>query len=260
MKNRMFHSSGAMLLAAVCLALAACGNKQAESIMPVPVQTPAAPQVQDPVHVLLTVPVGKEASIDLAEQLKKWKSSGAVTDALLLQQFDGPEAPGFSQLAVVDIADEDSFQNWKTEAITVLGPDVIIGQADVLADNAKKGRDSSKAVFVVSRYESHVSPEEYQSYTDAYIQPNMSNQKFSGIMTRYTMYLDREASGGLANPKALLLTEYANDAAFARKASVKDAYKKVLLETHPEWKRINETKTEIRTDLDETLARQVPLD
>jgi hypothetical protein len=88
----------------------------------------------------------------------------------------------------------------------------------------------------------------------------MSNQKFSGIMTRYTMYLDRDANGGLAHPKALLLTEYANQAEFERKSSVKDAYKKVLLETHPEWKRINDTKTEIRTDLDETLAKQVPLD
>lgn len=258
MKKNIVRTSGSMLLMAACFALAACGSKQAE--LAGPAETAVAAPASEQLHVLLTVPVGKKASVDLAGQLKKWKSSGAISSALLLQQFDGPEAPGFSQLAVVDIADEGAFEDWKREAISNLGPDVIISQADVLADNVKKGRDSSKAVFVVSRYESLVTPEEYQSYTDAYIQPNMSNQKFSGIMTRYTMYLDRTANGGLAHPKALLLTEYANEAEFERKSSVKDAYKKVLLETHPEWKRINDSKTEIRTDLDETLARQVPLD
>lgn len=211
-------------------------------------------------HALLTVPVGKSGPADLAAQLAAWKKSGAVTNALLLKQFDGPDKPGWSQLAVLDFADEAAYVKWKAGAAARLGPDVIASRADILTDKAKPGRDSSKAVFVATRYESLVTPAQYQEYTDAYIEPNMANQKFSGIMTRYTMYLDREANGGLAKPKAVLVTEYADDAAFARKSAVKDAYKKALLDTHPQWKQINDTKTQIRTDLDETLARAVPLD
>jgi len=65
--------------------------------------------------------------------------------------------------------------------------------------------------------------------------------------------------GIMSGPRAALVTEYAGDAAFARKSAVKDAYKKALLDTHPEWKRSNDTKTQIRSDLDETLARAVSL-
>lgn len=221
--------------------------------------TPAACPAATTAHALLTIPVGKSGPADLAERLAAWKKAGAVTNALLLKQFDGPDKPGWSQLAVLDFADETAYAKWKADAGAKLGPDVIASRADILTDNVKQGRDSSKAIFVATRYESLVTPAQYQAYTDAYIEPNMANQKFSGIMTRYTMYLDREATGGLAHPKALLLTEYASDAEFARKSAVKDAYKKALLETHPEWKRINDSKTTIRVDLDETLARTVAL-
>ena len=87
----------------------------------------------------------------------------------------------------------------------------------------------------------------------------MANQYASGIMTRYTMYLEREPSGGLVHPKAILVTEYANQAEFDRKASVKDPYKALLLSgPYPEWARLNVDKKKMRRDFNESYAKPAP--
>lgn len=239
------------------MALASCGgDKPAEQTQ---AAAPAVAEEAVPAHVLVSAPVGAELPAGYAELVATWRNSGVVSDALLLKQYDGPEAPGFSSIAVLDFPSEAAYQEWSRADAKKLDASLTVRRADVLTHKERSPRDSGKAVFVVSRYESQVSADDYDSYTEAYIVPNMSNQYYSGIMNRYTMYIEREASAPQQKPKAYLLTEYANDAEFARKDGVKGSYKEVLLAHHPEWKRINDTKTNIRTDLDETLARQVPL-
>jgi hypothetical protein len=210
-------------------------------------------------QVLITTPVGSSAPADYAKTVASWKKSGAVSNAILLQQFDGPESPGFSSMTVLEFADDAAFESWKKSSASALAKNMVVSRVDVLTHDEVKGRDSSKAIFVLGQYEPLISPAEYKTYTDDYIVPNMSNQKFSGIMTRYTMYLEREASGSNSKPRSFLLTEYANDAEFARKKEVKDAYKVALKATHPKWTKINDIKSTLRVDIDETLFRPVAL-
>lgn len=238
------------------MALSACGGSKTPQVE----AASNAPVIDDsPVHAIVSLPVGAELPADYVQRVAAWKSSDNVSDALLLQQFDGPEAPGFSSLTVLEFPGELAYRQWEKNEAGKLAPAMVVSRADVLADVRRPNRDSSKAVFVVSRYESLIGAADYKTYTDDYIVPNMSNQFYSGIMTRYTMFIEQEATPPHQRPKAYLLTEYANDQEFARKEGVKGAYKEVLLAHHPEWKRINDTKASIRTDLDETLARQVAL-
>ncbi|KAF1685372.1 hypothetical protein B1992_12635 [Pseudoxanthomonas broegbernensis] len=244
------------------MAVVACGQKEAETMAAGERAAPAA--AEKPAHVLLFVMPDKTAPAGLAQMLAGWKSAGALSDVVLVKKYGHEEKPGydegFNELAILDFPSESAYEQWRNSEAARLGPDVVASRADVLLDRRTKKNDPSKSIFVISQYESLVSPQEYQDYTDAYIEPNMANQMFSGIMTRYTMYLEREATGGLAHPKAVLVTEYANQAEFDRKKAVKDAYKAVLLSgTHPEWAHINDTKKALRTDKSETYAHPVEL-
>jgi len=250
-----------------CLAMVACA-KQAPapeaSVPAAPDPQPVAAQDerQEPAHAVIIVPPGTEAPADLEGKLAGWKSSGLLSGSVLVKKFgfkvkDG-YGEGFEQFAVLDFPDEAAFDKWKAGAAAELGPNVIASRVDVLADRRSRNNDPAKSVYVVAQYESQLSNEDYRYYTEDYVEPNMANQYASGIMTRYTMYIEREPSGGLERPKAILVTEYASKADFERKAAVKDAYKAVLLSgTHPEWARLNSIKHSIRTSLAETFAKPV---
>lgn len=258
-----------------CMALAACGKQEAPaqaSSQPAPAVEPVAEPAavpattnQTPAHALLFVPAGKSVPADLASRIREWKSSGVVANAVLLEAFGGDlgeaeDQPGFNGLAILDFPDEAAYEAWVAQDASSLGPDLVPSRVDVLLERRSKNNDPARSIYVVGEYESLVSPEAYKDYTDAYIEPNMSNQMFSGIMTRFTMYLEREPTGGRANPEALLVTEYANQAEYGRKKAVKDAYKAVLLSgTHPEWARINDEKKTLRIDVGETYANPVAL-
>lgn len=212
-----------------------------------------------PTHALITLPVGAAMPVDYTKQVASWKAAGLVTDALVLQQFDGPEPPNFAALTVLDFPSDSAYDRWQSEADVSLSKDMIVSRVDILTHSETKQKNSPEGIYVVGQYESLVSKADYQDYTDAYIVPNMANQMFSGIMTRYTMYIERSPTSGMTNPKTFLVTEYLNQAEFDRKKSVKDAYKVALYATHPEWTRINGIKKELRNDMNETLAHAVPL-
>lgn len=251
-----------------CAALSACGKQaaQASATDPATPHAPGTAQVvkQDPAHVLLYVLPETTVPADLAEKIAAWKSSGVVANAVLMRQFDHEVKPGYSlafnELAILDFDSEAAYESWKAGTAAELGPDVIISRADVLLDKRSKKNDPTSSIFVTGVYESLVSKDEYQQFTDDYIEPNMGNQYFSGIMTRYTMYLEREPTGGLQHPKAFLVTEYGDQASYDRKKSVKDDYKQLLLGgNYPTWAHINDTKKALRRDFSEVYANPVPL-
>lgn len=263
-------ATGVFGILLACMALAACGSQQAPApaaAQPAPAPAPTAAPAPAPIpaHALLYVPVGKSAPADLPARLKQWKAAGTLSNVVLLDAFGGDlgeneDQPGFAGLAILDFPDEAAYESWSAEAASSLGGDVVPSRVDVLLERRSKNNNPASSIYVIGEYESLVSPQAYKDYTDAYIDPNMSNQMFSGIMTRFTMYLEREATGGRDNPKAVLVTEYANQSEYDRKSAVKDAYKAVLLSgTHPEWARINDEKKHLRVDIGETEANPVAL-
>lgn len=250
-----------------CAALVACGKKEAatpaaDSSAAQPAAAAAAP-ADAPANAIVWVPPGKPVPADFAKRLRALKDDGTASEVRVVKEYEYEVkegyGPGFDELAVVKFPSEAAYEQWKASPAADFGPDVIVSRVDVMTERVSKKNNPDQSVYVISQYESFVSPEEYKDYSEAYIDPNMDNQYHSGIMTRYTMYLEREATGGLKNPRAFLVTEYANQAEFERKASVKDPYKALLLSgTHPEWARLNVEKKKMRRDFNESYARPAP--
>lgn len=265
-RTRGFGMQAAGLIAA-CMALSACGRTEvtpaaAAGVEPQAATQPAQPAT--PAHALLFVLPDKTTPADFPQKLAGWKSDGAVSNVVLMRQFGHEVKPGYSlafnDMAILDFPSEAAYEQWKAASAADLGPDVIVSRADVLLHKQSRHNDPSKSIFVTGVYETLVPKDEYQLFTDDYIEPNMGNQYFSGIMTRYTMYLEREATGGLQNPKAFLVTEYADQAAYDRKSSVKDGYKALLLGgNYPVWAQINDSKKALRRDYSEVYANPVAL-
>lgn len=262
-------STKVMGLLLACMAVVACGKKDAAPAVTEPAaastSTPAATSAAEaPAHALVFVLPEKKAPADLAQKLAGWKADGTLSDAVLTQYVEHEVKEGYSQafsdFAILDFPSESAYESWKANAAGELGADVIVSRVDVLLDKRSRKNDPTQSVFVTGVYESLVSKDQYQEFTDDYIDPNMGNQYSSGIMTRYTMYLEREGTGGLSKPKAFLVTQYANQDEFKRKDSVKGNYKKLLLGgDYPAWQHIDGTKKALRRDFAEVISKPVPL-
>jgi len=262
------HRKSLPLSLLACLVMAACSPKApdaapAAAVTPAAAAAPAeAASQEEDVYALVTIPLGKKVPADYPSQIASWKSAGQVEDVVLLEKLPkqlaetGAKSAGFESLAVVELTGEQEYAEWAAQAAATLGPDAIVHRADMLVHDEANPRDAGKAYYAVNHYEALISLPEYKSYTQAYIVPNMGNQKDSGVMTSYTMFLER--AGDDARSKAVLLKEYVDQAAFDRSEEIKEKHKPVLL-ANPEWKRINDTKATLRTDLNETLAKQVVL-
>jgi len=248
-----------------CAAMVACGKKDAAAPAAdnAPPPAAAAAPADAPASAILWVPPGKPVPADFAQRLRALKDNGTASEVRVVKEYDHEVkegyGPGFDELAVVKFPSEAAYEQWKAGPSADFGPDVVTSRVDVMTERVSRKNNPDQSIYVISQYESFVSPEEYRIYSEDYINPNMDNQYHSGIMTRYTMYLEREATGGLQNPRAFLVTEYANQAEFDRKASVKDPYKALLLSgTHPEWARLNVEKKKMRRDFTESYAKPAP--
>jgi len=261
-KNTATKAFGIML---ACVALAACGKQ--ETTQPVAEESAAPPATTVvavmPASVIVWAPPGKTAPADFAQRLRALKDEGIASEVRVVKEYEHEVkegyGPGFDELAIVKFPNEAAYDKWKASPDADFGPDVLSSRVDVMTERVSRKNHQDQSVYVISQYETFVSPEAYKEYSEDYIDPNMDNQYHSGIMTRYTMYLEREASGELKNPRAFLVTEYANQAEFDRKASVKDPYKALLLSgPYPEWARLNVEKKQMRRDFNESYARPAP--
>lgn len=243
-------------LLACVLPLAACGSK------PAPEATPAsASEAKDelaaapvPAYAIITAPLDSDPSL-----LGPAVASASGAHVLLLEKLPkqlaetGIKSPFFSALAVVRFPSEEQFENWYVPAAQALGDKASIKRADLVIADGVEDAPRPDAYFAVNLYETLVPADQYKTYTNAYIVPNMAHQKSSGVMASYSMYLER--AEGQGKPRSLLIKEYVNEEAFGKVKAIKDAHKNEVLLKDPEWKHIDETKAEIRTDLNETLAK-----
>lgn len=241
-------------LLACVLPLAACGGKPAPepaAATPEPAELAAAPA---PAYAIITVPVAGDPSV-----LAPVVAAASGANVLLLEKLPkqlaetGIKSPFFSTLAVVRFLSEEQFEQWYVPAVQALGDKASVKRADLVVADGVSDTPRPDAYFAINLYETLVPAEQYKTYTASYITPNMANQKSSGVMSSYAMYLER--GEGEAKPRSVLIKEYVNEEAFGNSGAVKDAYKNDVLLKNAEWKHIDETKAEIRTDLNETLAR-----
>lgn len=237
--------------------LAACSGKDAGSNNPASGAAADASAVvaSEPVHALVTVPANAAPPADFNDRFTALRQAPGALKVLVLQAQPSEEPAGFQTLAIVDFKDEPSLNQWMAQTQTDTA--FKVRRADVLTQDTSESADatSSTSFYVVNHYEALVTPQEYRTYTEKYIVPNMANQKSTGAMLAYTMYIEREPEG--VKPLTVLVKQYVSPEEHLRAEEAKENYKRDVLLKQPEWKQINDTKSTIRNDLTETLARPV---
>lgn len=217
---------------------------------------PAAPLLAQPANVLVTLPAGGHAPANLAAVLSSWRQAGQVSDVLWLNAAQ-KDKPGFTALVALEFPSEGSYQAWQKEEASKLAAPLVVKRADVLTHGELTPRDSNKSIFLVKTYDTLVPAADYRRFVDAYISPNMQNQRAQKILIRYTMFLERGPAAGKG--RAVLVMEYRDSVAFERRDGVKAEFEKKLIATDPAWKKLNDTKGTIRADVSETLAAYAEL-
>lgn len=258
-----YVGSALLLLAASFLAACGQGSRQDSAVesSAADAQSEATATVQSPAYATVTVVIGDESPVDYTARIADWKASGLVTEVRLLKKTveqlaeTGKHSPWFDTLAIIEFPNEEAYDAWAQRAPADLGPQARIRRADLLIHKEVNPRDAEKAYFAVNHYESLMPAEDYQAFSEKYIVPNMNGQMDAGLMTYYKMFLEREAEG--VNPQAVLVKEYVDRESFEARKAVKDKNKEEVLLKDPEWARYNSIKTTLRTDLHETLAREV---
>lgn len=242
-----------------CSLLAACGQKSETPAAAAPLASEAAPAAvaSDPVFALLTVPVDSTPPADYDARIATLRQAPGVANVLELQAQPGTEPAGFQSLAVARFKDEGSLDAWLSGDGARSDAALKIRRADVLAHDAGEGAAAAatNSFYVINHYEALVSPADYEVYTQKYVVPNMAHQKSTGAMLGYTMYIEREPDS--AKPMAVLVKQYVSPEEHTRAEEAKEAYKRDVLLKQTEWKRINDTKSGVRNDVTETLARPV---
>ncbi len=207
-----------------------------------------------PTLAIVTEPVGGERLAKLGPQFDVWKKSQLVSGVKLLKAQPHQKEAGFANLAIVTLPSDKAFKTWSADMQAKAGPGVIVRQADLVKHEGQASKTPAQAVHVASLYATHVPADDYKVYTSRYIRPNMNLQRASGIMSQYTMYLERDPVEGKV--RSLLVMEYANEEAYARREKVK-AEGKAKLTADTEWARINAKKESIRTDISSTASTEV---
>lgn len=205
--------------------------------------------------MLITVPAGERAPDDYLARLASWRQSGQASSILFLEQ-DQKDKPAFESLALLEFPSEGSYETWRREEASKLAAPLVVRRADALIHGELTPRDSTKSVFLVNEYEPKVSPHEYRKYVQAYIAPNVQNQRAAKILVRYTIYLEREPG---AKPKSYLVMEYRDSVALGRAAGIKAEFKQKLSATDPARAKLNDARETIRTDGPQTLAVNIEL-
>lgn len=216
-------------------------------------QAVAAPAAGAQTMAIVTDPVGSERLAQLAPMFDSWRKAGLISTAKLLKAEPGQKEAGFSTLALIAFPSEKAFKSWQAQALPKL-TGATVRQADLVKHDGMPSRDATKAVHVASFYATKVSAAAYAQYTDQYIAPNMDHQRAAGIMSQYTMLLERDAAG--AKGRSLLVMEYAHPAAYAKREEVKSQGKAGLM-ANADWKRINDSKESFRSDLSSTAATEL---
>ena len=124
----------------------------------------------------------------------------------------------------------------------------LIWQGDAPDPGSSRGH-----VFYVIPYTYLTSVGQYKSYVDGYVIPQLQGWIKAGVLSRYRIYLNRYPVGDPEPWDALFVYEYRSLEDFGRRndalASVRET-----LRSDPNWTKLSQTKSGLRTESENTIA------
>lgn len=118
--------------------------------------------------------------------------------------------------------------------------------ADELIHGEIPGSVAKDSVTMILPYDVTTDATHYAQYVKTYAEPQFRGWMQRGILSSYTMYENENPAG--AAWSSLLLLQYKNVAALAKRNQIKDEVRAFLRQTDPAWKAMSEKKTSIRTE------------
>lgn len=126
--------------------------------------------------------------------------------------------------------------------------------ADLVWENGAAGqRPAGGRVFYVIPYTYLGSVAQYKSYVDGYVIPQLQGWIKTGVLSRYRIYLNRYPVGDPEPWDALFVYEYRSLEDFGRRDATIAAVRKDL-RADPAWRKLSESKANLRTESENTIA------
>jgi phosphate transport system substrate-binding protein len=169
----------------------------------------ASPALADPAHVLLQIAPGTPLPADLGTTVAGWRETGAIADALWLEQ-NQRDGAGFDTLVELDFPSDADYQRWTSTQRAKLPASVEVHPVDAVLHNEVYPRDDNYSVFTVASLPASASASAATTY-----KPLLDKQRGDKTVMRYTLYRDKAAGG-----KSWLLTEYRDPTAYARGSQI----------------------------------------
>lgn len=118
--------------------------------------------------------------------------------------------------------------------------------ADELIHGETPGSAAENSVTLILPYDVTTDTTHYAEYVKTYAEPQFHGWMQRGILSSYTMYENQNPAG--AAWSSLLLLQYKNVTALAKRNLIKDEVRAILRQTDPAWEAMSEKKTSIRTE------------
>src|SRR6185437_760893 len=126
--------------------------------------------------------------------------------------------------------------------------------ADLVWENGKAAQDPAEGhVFYVIPYTYLGSVAQYKSYVDGYVIPQLEGWLKADVLSRYRIYLNRYPVGDPEPWDALFVYEYSSLEAFGRRDETIGAVRSTL-RADPAWQKLSESKSNLRTEAENTIA------
>jgi len=108
-------------------------------------------------------------------------------------------------------------------------------------------------IFYVIPYTYLSSVGQYKSYVDGYVIPQVKGWLKAGVLSRYRIYLNRYPVGDPEPWDVLFIYEYRSLEAFGRRDETLAAVRQTL-RSDPNWTKLSQTKSGLRTESENTIA------
>lgn len=165
------------------------------------------------------------------------------------------DAGGWDLMVILNFHTSQALARWRTvEASAPAGLDPralrLISQiesapANLVRESPGAKADAKPPVYLVVPYDYVVSTDDYLTYVDGYVLPQMEGWRGEGVLASYGVYLARYYP---ARPwSSMLLLAYRGDEGLARRDAAVKAVR-ARLAASPEWKKFADNKATVRVE------------
>lgn len=199
--------------------------------------------------MVVVVPEGTAHPAALSTQVEAWRKALGPDNVVWVDSLKREKPSGFGSMAVLHFPGQAQMAAWQQANAAALAAPLQLSIADVLTQGGKAPPASAKPMYKISYYTLNSPREAMQAWVDGYLTRYLDAQVDHGILTRYAMYLERNAGG-----RALLVLEYTDARTEQEAEPIKARLSEDIARVDKEYARQSALKEELRTTQSWTLA------